>query len=72
MQHNTSDMLFSLFNMTFNLKGSVDQEFSLIVKIIKTTFFLANSKTNHIFCLSSITRLKQDARRYISYFIFCI
>ena len=35
MQHDTSDILFSLFKMTFNLKRSVDQEFSFIVKIEK-------------------------------------
>ena len=35
MQHVTSDILFSLFQMTFNLKESVDQEFSFIVKIKK-------------------------------------
>jgi hypothetical protein len=35
MQHVTSDILFSLFKMTFNLKGSFDQEFSFIVKIKK-------------------------------------
>ena len=35
MQHVRSDILFSLFKMTYNLKGSVDQEFSCIVKINK-------------------------------------
>ena len=38
MQHDTSDILFSLFKMTFNLKESVDQEFSFIDKIKKTHF----------------------------------
>jgi hypothetical protein len=38
MQHDTSDILSSLFNMTFNLKGSVYQEFSFIVKILKKKF----------------------------------
>ena len=71
MQHDTSDILFSLLKMTFNLKGSVDQEFSFIVKIRKI-FFVANSTTIHILCFSSITRLKEDATLYISYFIFCI
>jgi hypothetical protein len=33
MQHDASDILSSLFKITFNLKGSVDQEFSFIVKI---------------------------------------
>ena len=40
MQHVTSDILFSLFKMTFNLKGSVDQELSFIVKIKKEKHFL--------------------------------
>jgi hypothetical protein len=40
MQNVTSDILFSLFKMTFNLKGSVDQEFSFIVKIKKEKHFL--------------------------------
>ena len=35
MQHGTSDILFSLFKMTFNLNDSVDHEFSFIVKIKK-------------------------------------
>jgi hypothetical protein len=38
MQHDTFDILSSLFKMTFNLKGSVDQEFSFIVKIKKKHF----------------------------------
>ena len=33
MQHDTSDILFSLFKMTLHLKGSVYREFSFIVKI---------------------------------------
>jgi hypothetical protein len=65
MQHVTPDILFSLFKMTFNLKGSVDQEFSFIVKIKKYTFFVANSNKINIFSFSSITRLKQDTTRYI-------
>ena len=40
MQHITSDILFALFKVTFNLKGFVDQEFSFIVKIIKKKHFL--------------------------------
>jgi hypothetical protein len=63
MQHDTSDILFSLFKMTFNLKESVYQEFSFIVKIEKK--IVKNSNKIHIFCFSSITRLKQDAIRYI-------
>ena len=35
----TSECLFSLFKMTFNLKGSVDQKFSFIVKIYKKIIF---------------------------------
>jgi hypothetical protein len=35
MQHDTYEIVSSLFKMTFNLKGSVDQEFSFIVKIYK-------------------------------------
>ena len=58
--------------MTLNLKGSVDQEFSFIVKKNKQkkTFFITNSNKIHIFCVSSITWLKQDATRYIWYYIF--
>jgi hypothetical protein len=65
MQHDTSDILFSLFKMTFNLKGSVDQEISFNVKMKKKTFFATNYNKIHIFCFSSITRLKQDATRHI-------
>jgi hypothetical protein len=39
MKHDTSEVLSSLFKMTFNLKGSVDQEFSCIVKIYKKIIF---------------------------------
>ena len=35
MQHDTSDILSSLFKKTFNLKGSVDQKFSFIDQIKK-------------------------------------
>ena len=42
MQQDTSDILFSLLKITFNLKGSVDQEFRFIVKIKKKTFFVRN------------------------------
>ena len=35
MQHDTPGIVFSLFKMTFNFKGSVDQEFSFNVKIKK-------------------------------------
>jgi hypothetical protein len=38
----TSEILSSLFKMTFNLKGSVDQEFSIIVKSYKKSFFVRN------------------------------
>ena len=65
MQHITSDILFALFKVTFNLKGSVDQDFSFIVKIKKNKFFVANSNKINIFSFSSITRLKQDTTRYI-------
>ena len=65
MQHDTSDMLFSLFKMTFNLNGSVDQEFSFIVKIKNKTLCVTNSNKINIFCFSSIIRLKEDATRYI-------
>jgi hypothetical protein len=61
MQHDTSDILFSPFKMTFSLKGSVYQEFSFIVKVKKNIFFVTNSNKINIFCFSSITRLKQDA-----------
>jgi hypothetical protein len=40
MQHDTSEILSSLFKITFSLKGSVDQEFSIIVKIYKKSFFV--------------------------------
>jgi hypothetical protein len=63
MQHDTSDILFSLFKMTFNLKESVYQEFSFIVKIKKK--IVKNSNKIHIFCFSSITRLKQDVIPHI-------
>jgi hypothetical protein len=39
MQYDTSDILFSLFKMTFNLKGYVYQEFSFIVKIKKKKLY---------------------------------
>jgi hypothetical protein len=39
MQHDTPDILFSLFKMTFNLRGSFNQEFSFIVKIKKKILF---------------------------------
>ena len=42
MQHDTFDILFSLFKMTFNWKGCVDQEFSFIVKIKKKSFLPEN------------------------------
>jgi hypothetical protein len=38
MQHDKSDILSPLFKMTFNLKVSVDQECSFIVKIKKKNF----------------------------------
>ena len=41
MKHDTSEILSPLFKMTFNLKGSVDQEFSFIVKIYKKKHFLS-------------------------------
>jgi hypothetical protein len=54
-------------NNQFNLKGSVDQEFSFIVKIYKKSFFVRNFDKIYIFWFSWITRLKQDAIRYIWY-----
>ena len=39
MKYDTSEILSSLFKMTFNLKGSVDQVFSIIVKIYKKKYF---------------------------------
>ena len=39
MQHDTPHILFSLFKMTFNLRGSFNQEFSFIVKIKKKKKF---------------------------------
>jgi hypothetical protein len=39
MQHDTPDILFSLFKMTFNLRGSFNQEFSFIVKTKKKILF---------------------------------
>jgi hypothetical protein len=39
MQHETFETVSFLFKMTFNLKGSVDQEFSFIVKIYKKNHF---------------------------------
>jgi hypothetical protein len=39
MQPDTPDILFSLFKMTFNLRGSSNQELSCIVKIEKKHFF---------------------------------
>ena len=49
--------------MTFNLNGSVNQEFSFIVKIKKKKKIVTNSNKIHTFCFSSITRLKQDPTR---------
>ena len=43
MQHDTSDILFSLIKMTFNLNGSVKQEFNFIDKVLKKNFFVTNS-----------------------------
>ena len=68
MQQDTSDILFSLIKMTFNLK----QEFNFIDKIKKKNFSVTNYNKIHIFCFSSITRLKQDATRKTLYFNFCI
>ena len=48
MQHDTPGIVFSLFKMTFNFKGSVDQEFSFNVKIKKKKFG-RNSNKIHIF-----------------------
>jgi len=64
MQHDTSDNLFSLFKMT--LEGiSLSNKFSFILKIKKKIFFVTNSNKIHIFSFSSISRLKQDATRYV-------
>jgi hypothetical protein len=49
MQHGTPDILFSLFKMTFNLRGSFNQELSLIVKIKKKSFFVRNFEKINIF-----------------------
>ena len=57
MQNNTSDILFSLFQMTFNLKASVFQEFRFIVKKKKKKC-LTSSNIIHMFFVISITRLK--------------
>jgi hypothetical protein len=65
MQHDTFDILFSLFKMTLNLKGSVDQEFSFIVKIKKKTLFVTYSNKINIFCFSSMRRLKRHTTRLI-------
>ena len=62
MQHDISDISFSLIKMTFNLKGSVNQEFNFIDKIKKKNVAI-NSNKIHIFCFSKIIRLKQDATR---------
>ena len=39
MKHDTSKIVSSLFKMTFNLRGSVDQGYSFIVKIYKKNNF---------------------------------
>ena len=49
MQHDTHDILFSLFKMTFILRGSFNQEFSFIVKIKKKSFFVRNLEKTNIF-----------------------
>jgi hypothetical protein len=49
MQHDTPDILFSLFKMTFNLRGSFNQEFSFIVKNKIKSFFVRNFEKNNIF-----------------------
>ena len=71
MQHDISDISFSLLKMTFNLNGSVNQEFNFIDKCKKKKFVI-NSNDIHIFCFSTITRLKPDATRKsdISYSAF--
>jgi hypothetical protein len=38
MQQATPDILFSLFKMTFILRGSFNQEFNFIVKIKKNVY----------------------------------
>ena len=63
MQHDISDILFSLLKMTFNLNGYVNQEFNFNVKMLKTKIFVINSNKIHIFCFTTITRIKQDATR---------
>jgi hypothetical protein len=63
MQHDISDISFSLLKMTFNLNGSVNQYFNFIDKMLKTKLFVINSNKIHIFCFTTITRLKQDATR---------
>jgi hypothetical protein len=49
MQHDTPDISLSLFKMTFNLRGSFNQEFSFIVKIKKKKLFIRNFETINIF-----------------------
>ena len=49
MKHDTSEIVSSLFKMTFNLNGSVDQEYSFIVKIYKKSFFVKNIDKIYIF-----------------------
>jgi hypothetical protein len=52
MQHDISDILFSLFKMAFNLKGYVDQEFSNVnlIKICdeKSFYFYFDNKTEFL------------------------
>ena len=38
MEHDIYDILYSLFKMTFNLKGTVNQEFNFIDKISEFIF----------------------------------
>jgi hypothetical protein len=48
MQHDTPDILFSLFKMTFNLRVLINQEFNFIDKIKKKLFFFRNFETINI------------------------
>jgi hypothetical protein len=52
MQHDISDILFSLFKKKFNVKGSVNQEFNFIDKIKKKKHFLLQILIKFTFSVS--------------------
>jgi hypothetical protein len=54
-QDATRHVWYFIFSMTFNLKRSVHQEFSFIIKIKIKSFFVTNSNKINIFCFSSMT-----------------